>query len=202
MRPDRVSALVVRWVRLYTTGLPRPVAQRRIEEIRADVHDQVIHERSLGVSDRRIATWIASRMIRGAAADVAWRAHEVRTARTHSTEEHTMQTVTLTRSAVRVTAFVLAVLAIPFIGTAISNEVTWSITDFVLAGILLSIIGICIEAAFRRRGNLLAAGTVASLGVAAAAIGEIDDAPGLVLLGAMMIAAGGAVVGRRIQSAP
>ena len=113
-----------------------------------------------------------------------------------------METVPLTRSAVRVSAFVFAVLAIPFIGMAISNEVKWSITDFVLAGLLLGIIGICIEAAFRRRGNLWVAGTVAALGVAAAAIGEIDDAPGLVLLGAMMIAAGGAVVGRRLQRTP
>lgn len=155
MRPQRLSALVVRWVRLYTTGLPRPVAHRRIEEIQADLHDQVVHDRTLGVSDRRIATRIASRMIRGAAADVAWRAHEVRTARTQSTEEQTVETFTLTRSAVRVSASVLAVLAIPFIGMAISKEVEWSIADFVLAGTLLGIIGICIEAAIRRRGNLL-----------------------------------------------
>ena len=202
MRPDRASAFVVGWVRLYTNGLPRPIAHRRIEEIQADLHDQFIHQRSLGVSDRRIATQIASRMIRGAAADVAWRAHEARTARTNSTKEHTMQTFTLTRSAVRVSAFVLAVLAIPFIGMAISNEVEWSITDFVLAGSLLAIIGICIDTAVRRRGNLLIAGTVAGLGVAAAVIGELDDAPGLVLLGALMIAGGGTVAHRRLQSTP
>jgi len=111
-----------------------------------------------------------------------------------------METATLTRSAMRVSVFVLAVLAIPFLGMLISAEVQWSVTDFVLAGILLGIIGVCIEAALRRRGNLLVAGTVASLGVAAMAIGEIDDAPGLVLLGALMIVAGGAIVGRRLQS--
>jgi len=113
-----------------------------------------------------------------------------------------MQTFTFTRSAVRVSAFVLAVLAIPFIGMAISNEVEWSITDFVLAGSLLAIIGICIDTAVRRRGNLLIAGTVAGLGVAAAVIGELDDAPGLVLLGALMIAGAGAVAHRRLQSTP
>lgn len=200
MRPDRVSAVVLRWVRLYTTGLPRPVAHRRLEEIQADLHDQVIHDRSLGISEPQIATQIASRMIRGAAADAAWRAHEGRTARTHSTKEHTMKTATLTRSAVRVGAFVFAVLAIPFIGMAVSSEVDWSVADFVLAGTLLGIIGICIEAAIRRRGNLLIAGAVAGLGVAAAAIGELDDAPGLILLGILMIAGGGAVAHRRVHS--
>jgi hypothetical protein len=70
-------------------------------------------------------------------------------------------------------AFVLAVLAIPLIGIAASSEVEWSVTDFVLAGTLLAIVGICFEAAIRRRGNLLIAVTVASLGVAAAAIGEL-----------------------------
>lgn len=200
MRPDRVSAVVLLWVRLYTTGLPRPVAHRRVEEIRADLHDQVIHERSRGVSEARIATQIASRMVRGAAADAAWRAHEGRIARTRSTKGQTMKTVTLTRSAVRVSAFVLAVLAIPFIGMAVSSEVDWSAADFVLVGALLGIIGVCVEAAMRRRGNLFIAGAVACLGVAAAAIGELDDAPGLILLGVLMIAGGGAVAYRRLHS--
>lgn len=111
-----------------------------------------------------------------------------------------METVTLARSAVRVSAFVLAVLAIPLIGMAVSNDVDWSVADFVLAGILLGIIGICIDIAIRRRGNLVIAGAVACLGVAAAVAGELDDAPGLVLLGALMIAGGGAVAQRRIQS--
>jgi hypothetical protein len=199
MRPDRASAVVLHWVRLYTTGLPRPVADRRLEEIQADLRDQIIHARSLGASEARIATQIASRMFRGAAADAAWRAHEGRTAHTRLTKEQPMKSATLTRSAVRVSAFVLAVLAVPLIGMAVSGGVDWSGADFVLAGILLGIIGICVEAAIRRRGNLYIAGAVACLGVAAGALGELGDAPGLILLGILMIAGGGAVAYRCVH---
>jgi hypothetical protein len=197
MKPERATDIVLRWVRLYTTGLPRPVADRRLEEIQADLHDQITHERSLGISEARIATHLASRTIRGAAADSAWRAHERRAVRTHSTEEQMMTSTTLTRSATRVSALVVAVLAIPFIGMVVSDEVDWSFTDFLLAGTLLGVIGVCFETAIRRRGNLLLAGIVASLGVAAAALGEGGDAPGLILLGMLMITGGAAVAHRR-----
>ena len=207
MTPERVTAAVLHWVRFYTTGLPRPIADRRIEEIEADLHDQVGHLRSSGVSDTRIAARLASRTIRGAAADAAWRAHERRVARTRPPDENTMptaspstasvSTASLTRSAVRVSGFVLAVLAVPLIGTVVSDEVGWSIADFVLAGTLLGIVAVCFEAAVRRRGNVFVAGSVAILGVAAAVVGEFDDAPGLILLGVLLIA-GGAAIARRV----
>ena len=74
MTPERMAALVARWVRFYTRGLPTPIAQRRIDEIDADLHDQIAHERAAGTSDRRIALSILSRMVRGLAADTSWRA--------------------------------------------------------------------------------------------------------------------------------
>ena len=73
MRPERTADLVRRWVRLYTRGLPTPVAERRIEEIDADLLEHIAHERAEGVADRRIAFGIASRLIRGLPADAAWR---------------------------------------------------------------------------------------------------------------------------------
>lgn len=73
MTPERMAKLVGRWVRLYTRALPAPDARRRIEEIDADVHAQIAHERAAGNADRRIARGIGSRMLRGLAADVAWR---------------------------------------------------------------------------------------------------------------------------------
>jgi hypothetical protein len=73
MTPERMAVLVARWVRLYTRDLPSPIAGRRIDEIEADLHDQIAHDRATGVSDRRIAFSILSRMVRGVTADVAWR---------------------------------------------------------------------------------------------------------------------------------
>lgn len=198
MSPERAATFVTRWVRLYTAGLPASVAHRRREEIGADLTDHIAHGRSVGVEESRIARTIAWRMLRGAPADVSWRGHELRTARTHSNKEQTM-TSTLARPALRVSAFVVAVLAIPFVGMVLSEDVVWSASDFVLAGALLTVIGACFEAAVRRRGTVFLGGAVAILGIAAAGVGEIDDAPGLVLLGALLIAAGGAVAYRRTQ---
>jgi hypothetical protein len=65
--------MVVRWVRFYTRGLPAPVAERRIDEIRADLHDHIAFERERETSGGRISRDILSRMIRGIPADVLWR---------------------------------------------------------------------------------------------------------------------------------
>lgn len=73
MTPERAVKLVARWVRFYTRELPAPTAQRRVDEIGADLHDQIAHERARGTSDRRIALSILSRMVRGVTADAYWR---------------------------------------------------------------------------------------------------------------------------------
>lgn len=73
MTPERAAQLVARWVRFYTGELPTPIAQRRVDEIGADLHDHIAHERARGTSDRRIALSILSRMARGLTADASWR---------------------------------------------------------------------------------------------------------------------------------
>lgn len=198
MSPERAAGAVSRWVALYTAGLPAPVAHRRREELDADLADHIAHARAHGAPDARIARQLAARMLRGAVADVSWRAHARRAARTHDNEEESMTSATTT-SVLRVGAFVLAVLAIPFTATVLSDEAAWGVFDFVLAGVLLAVVGACFEAAWRRRGSLLVGATVAVLGIAAAGIGEVDDAPGLVLLGGLLVAGGGAIAVRRVQ---
>lgn len=73
MSPERVAALVRRWARVYTHSLPAGVAARRVEEIDADVRAHIEHGRSTPAGERRIAASILSRLVRGVAADLAWR---------------------------------------------------------------------------------------------------------------------------------
>jgi nicotinamide mononucleotide (NMN) deamidase PncC len=62
----------------------------------------------------------------------------------------------------------------------------WSLADFAAAGVLLAAIGVVLELAVGKAGNLAAALGIAAAGVAAAMFGEADDAPGLVLLGILL----------------
>ena len=94
---------------------------------------------------------------------------------------------TLYRSAVRVVLGVALVLSLPLVAMFFTDEVVWSLADFVVAGILLATVGVALELAVRKAGNLAAALGIAALGVAAAVLGEADDAPGLVLLGILLI---------------
>ena len=50
MTPERMAALVAWWVRRYTRNLPAPIAERRIGEIDADLHDHIAHERAGGTA--------------------------------------------------------------------------------------------------------------------------------------------------------
>jgi hypothetical protein len=172
--PERTAALVTRWARFYTRDLPASVAQRRVDEIAADVRDHITHERTKGGSDARIGIGIASRLVRGLAADVAWRGRHTRGS--------------FFRPVLRVGLGVALILALPLVAMQFSDEVVWSLTDFVLAGVLLAIIGFALELAAKKAGNRIAAVAVATLGVAAAVFGNADDAPGLVLLGLVLIA--------------
>jgi hypothetical protein len=188
MRAERIAVLVAHWVRFYTRDLPTPIAQRRVDEIDADLHDHIAHERARGTSDWRIALGILSRMLRGLAADAAWRGRHAKAAAHPSTMEERVKTSkTFYRSAVRVALGVAVILSLPLVAMLITDDVVWSLADFAVAGILLATIGVALELAVRKAGNLAAAVGIAAVGVAAAVFGKADDAPGLVLLGILLI---------------
>jgi hypothetical protein len=182
MSPERVAVLVRRWVRFYTRDLPTPLAERRVAELDADLHDHIAHERAAGIPEPRIARSVASRLVRGLAADVAWR-RRIRL----TTKEDTEMSRELRRSVVRVALGVAIVTSLPVIAMQFSDEVVWSLADFVLLAAFLTIIGVGIELAIRRAGGLGTAVGLAALGIAAALFGGADDAPGLVLIGLVLI---------------
>lgn len=200
MTPERMTALVTRWVRFYTRHLPSPVAGRRLEEIAADLHDHLAFHRADGVPDSRISRGMASRMIRGLGADLAWRWGQARVAAQASSTKGTSMPGIGHRSALRIAIGVAVTLAVPLVGMLASSGVDWGVGDFVLAGILLTVVGIALELAVRRRGSLLAAGAIAVSGVAAAMLGHADDAPGLVLLGMLLVGSAGVLGLRKVHS--
>ena len=185
MTPERMAEMVARWVRFYTRNLPTPIAQRRINEIDADLHDHITHERAHGTEDWRIALRIAARMVRGLPADASWRG-QMLTGR--STLKEVMSRSGY-RSAVRVTLATVFVLLVPLVGMQISDGVNWSLADFVLAGVLLGGTGLLLELAVRKPRNVASRVAAAAIGIAAIVLGEADDAPGLVLFGGLLIVA-------------
>jgi hypothetical protein len=94
----------------------------------------------------------------------------------------------LHRPVVRVALGVVLILSVPLVAMQVTDEVVWSPLDFVVAGVLLTVIGGALELAVKKAGTLAAAGGIAILGVASAVFGKADDAPGLVLLGVVLVA--------------
>jgi hypothetical protein len=188
MTPERMAELVSRWVRWYTRNLPAPIAERRIDEIGADLHDHIAHERAHGTADPRIGLTIAARMVRGMAADASWR----RRTMAHSpTRKDSMKPNTpASRSAVRVVALATAfILLLPLVAMQITDGVDWGVADFVLAGALLGGTGLLLVQAVKEANSVAYRATAVAIGVAAIVLGEADDAPGLVGFGLLLIAA-------------
>ena len=197
MTPARMAELVARWVRLYTRNLPPPIARRRIDEIDADLHDHIEHERTHGTTDRRIALGIAARMLRGLAADASWRAHMI--ARPSTRKDMMKLNRTASRSAARVALVTAAILLVPLVGMQISHDVDWSLADFVIAGVLLGGSGLLLELAARKPRNIASRAAAIAIALAAIALGEADDAPGLVLVGCLLILGTVALTVRAVQ---
>ena len=188
MTPERVARLVGRWVRLYTRNLPPSIAERRIGEIDADIYDHVAHERAHGSGDRRIALGIASRMVRGLAADASWRGRHVPR-----------------RPAIRLTVAAATILLLPLLAMQFTNEVAWGVADFAVAGILLVGTALLLGAAKTAGGTAyriaagLALGAVLLLvwaGLAVGIVGETGDPADLMYGGVLGVGIAGAAIAR------
>ena len=193
MTPERMAELVGRWVRLYTRNLPPPIAERRIDEIDADLHDHVAHERGRGTGEGRIALSVAARMVRGLAADAAWRGQML--ARSSTAKE----VMNMRRPVVRVALVTAIVLLVPLVANLLTEGEGWSVGDFVFAAVLLVGTGALLELAASKPRSLAYRVAAAAIGVAAIVFGEADDAPGLVLFGGLLIVGAVALTLRRTQ---
>ena len=198
MTPERIAAVVSLWARLYTRRLPEPDALRRMEELRADVHDHIAHERAHGTGERRITGSVATRMVRGMAADLSWRHERTR----HTQEDRSMRpTDPARRSVTRVAVVTVVLLLIPLALMLLSEGTDWGVFDFVFAGAILAGGGLLIELAVRSRGTVayVAAAVAGTLGVSAMIAGESDDAPGLVGFGLLLVLGMVALTVRNVQ---
>ena len=200
MTPERMAGLVARWVRFYTRNLAPPLAERRIAEIDADLHDHIAHERADGTADWRIALSIAVRMLRGIAADVSWRGRTI--ARTSERKEETKMSKALNRPAGRIALVTALLLLVPLVLMLVTNEVRWGVFDFVLAAVLLGGTGLLLHALVTRKaGNIVLQAVAVAIGLAAMVLGEMDDAPGLGGFGLLLIATTVALAIRTAQRA-
>jgi hypothetical protein len=170
VKPERMARLVARWARLYTRRLPADVAQRRIDEIDADLYDHIAHEREQGTRERRIAVSILARMIRGLPADASWRRQKSGSI-----------------AVGRVAGVTVLILLVPAAANVFSDGGNWGLGDFVLAALLVGGSGLLLELAVKKPRNVALQVLAAAIGGAAIVFGEWDDAPGLVLFGGLLI---------------
>jgi hypothetical protein len=178
MTPEAAAAAVRGWAHRYTRGLPRDAAERRLAELDADLHDHIAHERARGTGERRIALGILARMLRGSAADAAWRR-----------SRRTSPAAPVRRAALRITLVTATILLVPLVGMAAGGDVHWSVADFIAAILCLAGGGTILELARHRVTARAAIGLALPLGAVAILAGDADDAPGLVLFGLVLVAA-------------
>ncbi len=208
MTPERMADLVARWVRFYTRELPTPIAQRRIDEIDADLHDHIAHERAYGTSDRRIALSILSRMVRGLPADASWRGQRAKAATDHlSNPERAMKTNhPAYRSTVGIVLAAAFMLLLPLSAMQITDEVVWDLADFAVAAVLLVGTGLLYALVARKAGNiayraavgvaLAAALLLVWMNLAVGVIGEPDDLANVMYVGVLAVGVIGAIIAR------
>ena len=134
---------------------------------------------------RYIALSIVARMVRGLAADAAWRGQML--ARRSTRKDMMKRSKTVQRSAVRVALATALILLLPLVAMQVTDEVDWGVADFVIAGALLGGTGLLLELAVRRPRNIAYRAAAIAVGATAIVLGEADDAPGLVLFGLLLI---------------
>jgi hypothetical protein len=168
----------MRWVRMYTSGLPESIAARRMEEIDADLHEQIAYEKARGEGDTRTAIGVLSRMARGIPADISWR-HHLRPLKGAPMKPFVALFALAMGAAALALVFdapLLILLSVGLIGAGVVGALGLALRDASRRDFVVPFVGM-----------VVAAVAIAALGVGAIVIGERGDAPGLVLFGIAVI---------------
>ncbi len=171
-RGGRAAELVLRWCDLYTHGLPDDIATDRRDELASDLHDHRVATLDLARSTFRRDVIV--RAVLGIPADLSWRTHQRRIARSARQPEVAMTARTpldgWTRTAYGVAAIVTAWTALIGIGMLIdarnaavgSYDFQWRIGLGVVGVVMLAL---CVHALVGLRSHPVRA--AAELGAAA-----------------------------------
>ena len=86
MNGERSAGLVLRWVALYTRGLPNEARQDRRDEINDDLWSQLQDAAESGRGGRSVSGEILARLLLGIPADVGWRLEQRQVSGAHATK--------------------------------------------------------------------------------------------------------------------
>lgn len=123
---DRTSPTVLAWCAWYTRGLSDVVASERHDELVADLHDHRVDALGRDETAGRHARAVVTRALLGAPADLSWRSHQLRIARSARRQEKKMS-VSSRRDARTTVAFVLGSLVAAW--SALSAAMLWNIVS-------------------------------------------------------------------------
>ena len=87
---DHLSSAVLAWCDWYTRGLPDDIALERRDELASDLHDHRADALVRAEADGRHARAVVTRALLGAPADLSWRSHQLRVARSARRQEKQM----------------------------------------------------------------------------------------------------------------
>ena len=109
----RTTELVGAWCRWYTRDLPADTARDRCAELHSDLFDQCADGAQQGTSSGQLARSILARAARGVPADLSWRTHQLRIARSAGAKEAPMSS-TINGDGWRSTARALSAVVAPW----------------------------------------------------------------------------------------
>jgi peptidoglycan/LPS O-acetylase OafA/YrhL len=113
-----------------------------------------------------------------------------------------MTSRTTTQSLIRVAIAAAAVLVFGLVVNYFEPGEGWSVFDFVLVQVLVPGAVLVYELGVRRPGTLIAAvlaAGIAATGGAAVIVGQVDDAPGLIVIGMGLVVTGVAIAFRSVR---